>query len=115
MKLARNFYPLMLTYLVYYISRESLNDAKGIVATAVCVSVCVCLSVWLFLAACPHYCTGPDVTWGNGRGCLLVVQYWADLQLVHEFCWYDSIAPNAKCQRVLACTRSVPGLESSDR
>ena len=27
------------------------------------VSVCVCL----YLAACPHYCTDPDVTWGHGR------------------------------------------------
>jgi len=26
--------------------------------------LCVCLS----LAAFPHYCTDPDVTWGNGRG-----------------------------------------------
>ena len=25
-----------------------------------CVCLCVCLSV----AACPHYCTDPDVTWG---------------------------------------------------
>jgi len=30
----------------------------------------VCLSVCLFLAAFPHYCTDPDVTWGNGRGAL---------------------------------------------
>jgi len=27
--------------------------------------LCVCLSA----AACPHYYTDPDVTWGNGRGC----------------------------------------------
>jgi len=27
-----------------------------------------------------HYCTDPDVTWGCGRGCPLVVHYWADLQ-----------------------------------
>jgi len=26
--------------------------------------VCVCLSVCLSLAAFPHYCTDPDVTWG---------------------------------------------------
>jgi len=29
-----------------------------------------CLSVCLSLAAFPHYCTDPDVTWGNGRGVL---------------------------------------------
>ena len=39
----------------------------------------VCLSVCLSAAACPHYCTDPDVTWGSGRGCRLVVHYWADL------------------------------------
>jgi len=34
-------------------------------------------------AAYTHYCTDPDVTWGRGRGCPLVVHYWADLQLEH--------------------------------
>ena len=38
---------------------------------------------------------------GNGRGCPLVVHYWADLQSVHGFHCYDNIAPNAKCQWVL--------------
>ena len=41
------------------------------------------LSLCLSAAACPHYCTDPDVTWGSGRGCALVVHYWADLQSVH--------------------------------
>jgi len=45
--------------------------------------VCVCLSVCLSAAACLHYCTESDVTWGSGRGCPLVVHYWADLQSVH--------------------------------
>jgi len=35
---------------------------------------CVCLSV-----RGPHYYTDPDVTWVHGRGCPLVVHYWADL------------------------------------
>ena len=43
------------------------------------VSVCVCLSVPRFA----HYCTDPDVTWGNGRECPLVMHYWADWQSVH--------------------------------
>jgi len=40
------------------------------VVTRVCVSVCVCvcLCVCLSAAACPHYCTDPDVTWGSGIG-----------------------------------------------
>jgi len=44
-----------------------------------CVCVCVCLSA----AACPHYCTDPDVTRESGKGCPLVLHYWADLQSVH--------------------------------
>jgi len=54
--------------------------------------VCVCLCVCLSLATFPHYCTNPDVTWGNDRRCPVVVQYWADLQSVHRFCCYDKIA-----------------------
>jgi len=53
--------------------------------------LCVCLSVCLSVAACPHYCMDPDVTWGSGRGCPLVVHYWADLQSVHRMCCYSSI------------------------
>ena len=53
--------------------------------------VCVCLSVCLSAAACPHYCTDPDVTRGSGRGCPLVVHYWADLQSVHGLRCYGNI------------------------
>ena len=44
----------------------------------------MCLSVCLSAAVCPHYCTDPGVTWGSGRGCPLVVHYWADLQSVWQ-------------------------------
>ena len=37
-----------------------------------------------------HYCTDPDVTWGSGRGCPLVVHYWADLQSVHGLPCYGN-------------------------
>jgi len=57
-----------------------------------CLSVSLlCLCLCLSVAACPHYCTDPDVSWRNGRGCLLVVHYWADLQSVHGFRCYDNI------------------------
>ena len=56
------------------------------------VCMCVCLRVCMSIAACPHYCTDPDVTWGNGRGCTLVVHYWANLQSLHGFRCYDNIA-----------------------
>jgi len=63
--------------------------------------MCVCLSVCLSLATFPHYCTDPDITWGNhGTGCPLIVHYWADLRLVHGIRCYDNRSPNAKCQRV---------------
>jgi len=48
------------------------------------------LSVCLSAAACLHYCTDPDVTWRSGRGCPLVVQYWADLQSVHGLRCYGN-------------------------
>ena len=49
--------------------------------------LCVCL----FAAVRPHYCTDPDVTWGRGRGCHLVVHYWADLQSGHGLRCYGNI------------------------
>jgi len=55
------------------------------VVTRVCVSVC------LSAAACLHYCTHPDVTWRSGKGCPLVVHYWADLQSVHGSRCYGNI------------------------
>ena len=52
------------------------------------------LSACLSAAACSHYCTDPDVTWGSGRGCPLVVHYWADLQWVHGLlCYGDTARP----------------------
>ena len=33
----------------------------------------------------------------------VVVHYWADLQSVHGFRYYDNIAANMKCQSVLVC------------
>ena len=56
-----------------------------------CVCLAVCLSLCLSAAACPHYCTDPDVTWGSGRGCPLVVHYWADLQSVHGMRCYGNV------------------------
>jgi len=53
--------------------------------------VCLCVSVCLSVAVCPHYCTDPDVTWGRGRGCPVVVQYWAELQSGHGLQFYGNI------------------------
>jgi len=78
-------------FITFCVSR--IDDAKCILVTRVCVSVClsVCLCVCLSAAVRPHYCTDPDVTWERGRGCPLVVHYWADLQSVHGLRCYGNI------------------------
>jgi len=43
-----------------------LDDAKCIVVTGVCVSVCLSVSV---RGRMPTLLHGPDVTWESGRGC----------------------------------------------
>ena len=61
------------------------------------------LRVCLSAAVRPHYCMDPDVTWGRGRGCPLVVHYWADLQSVHRLRCYGNITRTlvyAGCARV---------------
>ena len=72
-------------HLCNYISHESQTKSNVLWSRA-SVCVCVCLSA----AACPHYCTDPDVTWGSGRRCPLVVHYWADLQSVHGLRCYGN-------------------------
>jgi len=47
--------------MTYNVFSGTLNPTQS---TIVCVSVC------LSVAAFPHYCMDPDVTWGNGRGAL---------------------------------------------
>ena len=53
--------------------------------------LCVCVSVCLSAAVRPHYYTDPDVTWGRGRGCPLVVHCWADLKAGHGLRYYGII------------------------
>jgi len=67
----------------------------------------VCASVYLSFAAFPHYCTDPDVSWGNGRRCPVVVHHWADLQSVHGFRCYDNSAEREISASY--CTRCMPG------
>ena len=100
-----------------YISHETDRHTDG--HGRLCL--CVCLSP----AAFPHYCTDPDVTWGNGRGCPQALHYWADLQLVNGFRCYDNIhifklialyTANAYSTELemsaSACTRSMASLLS---
>jgi len=74
----------------------------GHIHLSVCLSVCVSVRRRMLLL---H---GPRCNLGElYRGCPVVVQYWADLQSVHEFRYYDNIART----RVSKClyTRSIPG------
>jgi len=56
---------------------------------SVCLYVCVCVSVRGRMPTLLH--GYPDVNWGSGMGCPLVVHYWADLQSVHELRCYGNI------------------------
>jgi len=77
-----------------------VDDAKCLLVTC----VCMCLSDCMSLASFPHYCMYPDVTWGNGRECPLVVHYWSDLQSVHGFHCSDNIA---RMRNVSECLYSL--------
>jgi len=79
-----------------------IDDAK---CRAYCgyARLCVCVSVCLSAAAYLQYCTDPDVTWGSGRGCPVVVHFWADLQSVNRLRCYGNITRTlvyAECARV---------------
>jgi len=74
-------YPLKLPPITFRVSRTRREMYCGHARLFVC----------LFAAACLHYCMDPDVTWGSGRGCHLVVHCWADLQSVHGFRCYGNI------------------------
>jgi len=92
--LRKSHYNLMVTSLIaHYILHESYRRRRKMYCghARLCVCVCVCLSVCLCEAVRPHYCTDPDVTWGRGRGCPLVVHYWADLQSGHGLRCYGNI------------------------
>jgi len=57
-----------------------------------CGHACLCECVCLSAAVRPHYCTDPDVTRGHGRGCPLVVHYWAQVALL----WQHNVNPSCK-------------------
>jgi len=83
----------------HYISRESQTIQNVYLS---CVSVCLSLGTFT------HYCTDPDVNWRNGRGCRLVVHYWADLQSVHRFHCYDNTVSNVSVSRASVCLSVCP-------
>jgi len=85
-------------FITFHVRRSRGKMYIGHARLCIYMCVCVCLS----LAAC-HYCMDSDVTWGNGRGCPLVVDYRTDLRSVHRFRCYDDIA---QMQNVSECLYS---------
>jgi len=63
-----------------------VDDAKCIVVTCVCVSVCMSVR-----GRMPTLLHGPGCNLRSGRGCPLVVHCWADLQSVHGLRCYGNI------------------------
>ena len=61
------------------------------VCVCVCGCVCVCLSVCLSVRGrMPTLFHVPGCNLGSGRGCPVVVHYWADLQSVHGLRCYGN-------------------------
>jgi len=61
--------------------------------------LCVCVSV---LGRMPTLLLGPACNLGSGRGCPLVVHYWADLQSVHRLrCYGNTIRTRNVSEYVL--------------
>jgi len=78
-----------------------VDDMKCTLVMRVCVSVC------LSLTTCPHYCTDPDITWENGRGCLLIVHYG---RICNRCTSFVAMTTKHKPEMsVSAHTRSMPG------
>ena len=84
-----------------------------------CVCMCVCVSV----CPRPHAYTIARTDWRSGRGCPLVVHYWADLQSVHGLRCYGNTrnawqspavirqahrTPHAVPRTIYACRRNSP-------
>jgi len=80
------------------VSRRQYKMYCGHACLCVYLSVCVCLSV---CGCMPTLLHGPrcTVTWGSGRGCPLVVHYWADLQSVHGLRCYGNITARGSFRR----------------
>ena len=69
------------SFITFRVSRRRREIRIGHARLSVCVSVY--LFVCLVRRRIPTLLHGPGCNLGNGRGCPVVVQNWADLQSVH--------------------------------
>jgi len=89
-------YLLVCLLVTFCVSRRRRKMYCGHARLCVCLSVClsVCLTVCLSVRPRPYAHTTAWTrvyTWGHGRGCPLVVHYWADLQSGHGLRCYGNI------------------------
>jgi len=75
----------------------------------------VCLSVRGRMPTLLHTVHRLGCNVGNGRGCPLVMQYWADLQSVHGLRCYDNIARTRNVSERLSCICSCDWLYDTIR
>jgi len=61
---------LRLCFLMFFLFHVSHRRRSRHEMYSVYGRLCAYVSVCLSLAVFQHYCTDPDVTWGNGRGAL---------------------------------------------
>ena len=82
-----SFYSLNFKIVTFCVSRRRRKMYCGhAVDTRVCVSVCVSVR-----GRTPALLHGPGCNLGRGRGCPLVVHYWADLQSGHGLPCYGNV------------------------
>ena len=100
-QLGLNVFQLLVFQLITFcVSRRRRKMYCGHARLSVCVCLSVCVSV---RGRTPTLLHGPGCNLGRGRGCPLVVHYWADLQLVHRLRCYGNITRTlvyAGCPRV---------------
>ena len=93
----------MVVVITFRVSRRRCEMYFGHARLCVCVSVC--LSV---CGRMPTLLHGPGCNLGSGRGCPLVVHYWADLQAVHGLRCYGNTRNAWQCPAAIRQAHRTP-------
>ena len=98
------------SFITFRVSRRRREMYCVHARLSICVSVCVSVSA----AACPHYCTDPDATYGSDRECPPSCALWADLQSVRGLRCYGNITQTRNVSEyMLALAPSIVSLISA--
>jgi len=99
----KKLFSMAFSIVTFCVSRRPREMYCGHARLCVCLSLCVCVCVCLCLSVRGHMPTllhGPECNLGSGRGCPLVVHYWADLQSVHGLhCYGNTMEMRGRAQR----------------